>query len=140
MFKALYLFLTLLTFPAMNSSSEKINLEEYSNSFSWNKRVVLLITEESDAKLIIETDGFFKRNRCENEIRNLEYIRIVGDDVNKYVITDRYESKYGIWLIGYDGRDKFYTTDASLLKEIHDIIDKMPIRQIEMAEQNKKCD
>ena len=80
MFKALYLFLTLLAFPAMSSSSEKINLEEYINSFSWNKRVVLLITEESDAKLIMETDGFFKRNRCENEIRNLEYIRIVGDE------------------------------------------------------------
>ena len=139
MFKALYLFLTLLAFPAMSSSSEKINLEEYINSFSWNKRVVLLITEESDAKLIMETDGFFKRNRCENEIRNLEYIRIVGDDVNNYVIADKYDSKYGIWLIGYDGGDKFYTIDASLLKEIHDIIDKMPIRQIEMAEQNKKC-
>ena len=79
------------------------------------------------------------RNSCENENWNLEYIRIVGDDINKYIIPDRYQNKYGIWLIGYDGGDKSYSTDASLLKEIHNIIDTMPIRRSEMAEQTKKC-
>ena len=38
---------------------------------------------------IQETDDFFKRNTCENEARNLEYIRIVGDDINNYVIPHR---------------------------------------------------
>ena len=33
-----------------------------------------------------------------------------------------------------------YSTDASLLKEVHNIVDTMPIRQTEMAERNKKCD
>ena len=74
-----------------------------------------------------------------NESRKLEYIRIVGDDINKYVIPDRYKNKYGIWLIGYDGADKSYSADASLLKKIHNIIDAMPIRQTEMAEQDKQC-
>jgi hypothetical protein len=69
----------------------------------------------------------------------LEYIRIVGDDVNKYIIPDRYKDKYGIWLIGYDGRDKSYSNDTSLLKEIHNIIDAMPIRKSEMSDQNEKC-
>ena len=123
----------------MSNSSAKINLEDYINSFSWDKRIVLLIIKENLVNIINKTDDFFKRNSCENKVRNLEYIRIVGDDINKYIIPDRYKNRYGIWLIGYDGADKSYSIDASLLKEIHNIIDTMPIRKIEMAEQNKKC-
>lgn len=139
MIKVLCLFLTLVGLPTMSNSSAKINLEDYINSFSWDKRIVLLIIKENLVNIINKTDDFFKRNSCENKVRNLEYIRIVGDDINKYIIPDRYKNRYGIWLIGYDGADKSYSIDASLLKEIHNIIDTMPIRKIEMAEQNKKC-
>ena len=121
----------------MSNSSVKINLEEYINSFSWDKRIVLFITK--DIHFINETDDFFKTNSCENEERNLKYIRIVGDDIFKYTIPDRYKNKYGLWLIGYDGGDKSYSNDTSLLKEIHNIIDTMTIRKIEMTEQNEKC-
>jgi hypothetical protein len=139
MIKVLCLFLILVGFPTMSNSSAKINLEDYINSFSWDKRIVLLIIKENLVNIINKTDDFFKRNSCENKVRNLEYIRIVGDDINEYIIPDRYKNRYGIWLIGYDGEDKSYSIDASLLKEIHNIIDTMPIRKIEMAEQNKKC-
>ena len=135
--KVLCLLLTLLMFPIMSNSSVKINLEEYINSFSWDKRIVLLIT--TDIYFINEIDDFFKTKSCENEARNLKYIRIVGDDINKYIIPDRYKNKYGLWLIGYDGGDKSYSNDTSLLKEIHNIIDTMPIRKSEMTEQNEKC-
>ncbi len=123
----------------MSNSNAKVNLEDYINSFSWDKRIILVITKEKYIPLIKETDDFFKRNSCENEARNLEYIRIVGDDINNYIIPHRYKNKYGIWLIGYDGGDKSYSNDNSLLKELHKIIDTMPIRKIEMANQNKKC-
>ena len=139
MIKVLCLFLILVGFPTMSNSSAKINLEDYINSFSWDKRIVLLIIKENLVNIINKTDDFFKRNSCENKVRNLQYIRIVGDDINEYIIPDRYKNRYGIWLIGYDGEDKSYSIDASLLKEIHNIIDTMPIRKIEMAEQNKKC-
>ena len=135
--KVLCLLLTLLMFPMMSNSSVKINLEEYINSFSWDKRIVLFITK--DIHFINETDDFFKTNSCENEERNLKYIRIVGDDINKYIVPDRYKNKYGLWLIGYDGGDKSYSNDTSLLNEIHNIIDTMPIRKSEMTEQNEKC-
>ena len=135
--KVLCLLLTLLMFPVMSNSSVKIDLEDYINSFSWDKRIVLFITK--DTYFINETDNFFKTNSCKNEERNLKYIRIVGDDINKYTIPDRYKNKYGLWLIGYDGGDKSYSNDTSLLKEIHNIIDTMPIRKSEMTEQNKKC-
>ena len=66
-------------------------------------------------------------------------MRIVVDEINKYVIPERYKDKYGIQLIGYDVGHKSYSTDVLLLQEIHNIIDTMPIRQSEMAEQTKKC-
>ena len=131
--------LTLLTFPTMSNSNTKINLENYINSFSWNKRIVLFISKEKYIHLINETDNFFKKNICENESRNLKYIRIVGDDLNNYIMPERYKNKYGIWLIGYDGQDKSYSNNTSLLKDIHNIIDTMPIRKNEMIKQNKKC-
>ena len=137
--KILCLFLSLFMFPIMSYSSTKIHLDDYIDSFSWKKRVVLFITKAKYIHFINETDDFFKKNNCKNEERNLKYIKIIGDDINKYVIPDRYKNKYGIWLIGYDGADKSYSADASLLKKIHNIIDAMPIRQTEMAEQDKQC-
>mgnify|MGYP001331486462 FL=1 len=131
--------LTLLTFPTMSNSNTKINLENYINSFSWNKRIVLFISKEKYIHLINETDNFFKKNICKNEARNMKYIRIVGDDINNYIMPERYKNKYGIWLIGYDGQDKSYSNNTSLLKDIHNIIDTMPIRKNEMIKQNKKC-
>ena len=139
MLKLLCLLLTLLIFPTISNSSIKINLDDYINSFSWNKRIVLFIIKEKYIHFINETDNFFKRNSCENESRNLKYIRIVGNDISKYIIPNRYNNKYGIWLIGYDGGDKSYSTDTSLLKEIHNIIDIMPMRKSGITEQNDKC-
>ena len=137
--KVLCFLLALFMFLTMGNSSTKINLQDYINSLSWKKRIVLFITKAKYVHFINETDEFFKRNNCKNEARNLKYIRIVGDEINKYIIPDRYMNKYGIWLIGYDGQDKSHSTDISLLKEIHNIIDTMPIRKKEMTEQNEKC-
>jgi hypothetical protein len=128
-----------MIFPTMSNSNSKINLQEYINSFSWEKRIVLFITKAKYVHFINTTDEFFKINSCENELRNLKYIRIVGDDIDKYNIPDKYMNKYGIWLIGYDGEDKSHSTDISILKEIHNIIDTMPIRKNEAAQQEKKC-
>ena len=137
--KVLCFLLALFMFPTMGNSSTKINLQDYINSLSWKKRIVLFITKGKYVHFINETDEFFKRNNCKNEARNLKYIRIVGDEINKYIIPDRYMNKYGIWLIGYDGQDKSHSTDISLLEEIHNIIDTMPIRKKEMTKQNEKC-
>ena len=139
MLNILCLFFIFSMFPIISYSSKKINLEDYINSFSWEKRIVLFISKKKYVHFINETDNFFKNNSCENNARNLNYIRIVGDEVKKYNFPDKYKNKYGIWLIGYDGQDKSHSTDISLLKEIYNIIDKMPLRKREMTEQNKKC-
>ena len=71
---------------SMSYASEKIILEDYINSFAWKKRIVLFITKSKYIHFINKTDDFVKENSCENELRNLEYIRIVGDEINKYNI------------------------------------------------------
>ena len=43
-----------------------------------------------------------------------------------------------MWLIGYDGQIKSYSSDISLLKEIYNIIDKMPMRKKEILKKKKK--
>ena len=125
---------------SMSYASEKIILEDYINSFAWEKRIVLFISKSKYVYFINETDNFFKKNKCENDNRNLTYIRIVGDEVKKYNISEKFKNKYGMWLIGYDGQVKSYSSDISLLKEIYNIVDKMPLRKKEILEQKIKCD
>ena len=130
----------LLMSISMSYASEKIILEDYINSFAWEKRIVLFISKSKYVYFINETDNFFKKNKCENDNRNLKYIRIVGDEVKKYNISEKFKNKYGMWLIGYDGQVKSYSSDISLLKEIYNIVDKMPLRKKEILEQKIKCD
>ena len=124
---------------SMSYAYEKIILEDYINSFAWEKRIVLFISKSKYVYFINETDNFFKKNKCENDNRNLKYIRIVGDEVKKYNISEKFKNKYGMWLIGYDGQVKSYSSDISLLKEIYNIVDKMPLRKKEILEQKIKC-
>ena len=124
---------------SMSYASEKIILEDYINSFAWEKRIVLFISKSKYVYFINETDNFFKKNRCENDNRNLKYIRIVGDEVKKYNISEKFKNKYGMWLIGYDGQIKSYSSNISLLKEIYNVVDKMPLRKEEIIKQKIKC-
>ena len=142
MIKKICLLFIFITLSTISNSSEKIDLQKQIQSFSWNKRIVLFITKRKYIHFINEVDDFFTKYRCKNELRNLEYLRIVGDEVSKYIFPDKYKNKYGIWLIGYDGQVKAHSTDISLLKKIHNLIDKMPIRKkemIESSEQNGQC-
>ena len=125
---------------SMSYASEKIIMEDYINSFAWKKRIVLFISKSKYVYFINETDNFFKKNKCENDNRNLKYIRIVGDEVKKYYISEKFKNKYGMWLIGYDGQIKSYSSDISLLKEIYNFVDKMPLRKKEILEQKIKCE
>ena len=142
MIKKICLVFIFTILPNISNSIEKIDLEKQMQSYSWNKRIVLFITKGKYIHFINEVDNFFNKYKCENEKRNLEYIKIVGDEVNKYIFPDKYENKYGIWLIGYDGQVKGHSTDISLLKKIHHLIDKMPIRKqqmIDSPEKNGRC-
>ena len=123
----------------MGNSNSLISLDKIISNFEWEKRILLLIADHEDINLIRGVDNFFKEEACQNKNRNLELYKIIGDEIKKYKIPKKYEGKKGIWLIGYDGGDKAYSEDLSLLNKLYDIVDKMPIRKNEMLSQDSKC-
>jgi hypothetical protein len=133
--------ITLFFFTAliMGNSNFQIPLDEMLSQFQWKKRILLLITDEGDIKLINGVNAFFNEQTCQNKNRNLKLFKIVGDGISKYKLPKKYVGKKGVWLIGYDGGDKAYSRDLSLLNQLYDIIDKMPIRLNEMANENSNC-
>ena len=48
-----------------------------------------------------------------------------------------FKHKTGIWLIGYDGNIKGYTEDNTLLSNLHNLIDNIPIRKDVMKKLKK---
>ena len=69
MVKIICLVFIFTILPNISNSSEKIDLQKQIQSFSWNKRIVLFITKGKYIHFINEVDDFFKKYRCENEIR-----------------------------------------------------------------------
>ena len=50
-----------------------------------------------------------------------------------------FKDKTGIWLIGYDGYIKAFSKDNSLLSDVYNLIDNMPIGKEEKKELISKC-
>ena len=134
------IILIIFTVLIMGNSSSLISLDKIMSNFEWKKRVLLLIADDGDINLIRGVDSFFNEEACQNKDRNIELYKIIGDEIRKFKIPRRYKGKKGIWLIGYDGSDKAYSRDLSLLNKLYDIVDKMPIRRNEMLNQDSECD
>ena len=129
-----------MTVLIMGTSHSRLSLDQIISNFEWRKRVVLLIAKNDDLKLIRGVEYFFEKGACQNADRNLELYKIIGNEITKYDVPSRYEGRTGIWLIGYDGGDKAYSNDLSLLNQLYETIDEMPIRQNEMLQQTSSCD
>ena len=132
--------LIIFTVLIMGNSSSLISLDKIISNFEWEKRILLLIADDGDINLIRGVDSFFNEEACQNKDRNIELYKIIGDEIRKFKIPRRYKGKKGIWLIGYDGGDKAYSRDLSLLNKLYEIVDKMPIRRNEMLNQDSECD
>ena len=109
------------------------------SEMSWKKRLLIVSYNQKEDQLLTRAKEFIFINKCELEDRNLEIIFYDKFKNKKFTTPKFLENKYGIWLIGYDGQVKSYSTDVSLLKEIHNIIDTMPIRKREATKENDKC-
>ena len=123
----------------MKNSYAKISLEDELNSFSWEKRILLLIADKKNINLINQVNDFFKNNICQNNLRNLELYKIIGEEIKNYKLPKMYDSQTGIWLIGYDGEIKLFSKNSSILKKLYIVIDSMAIRKKEKLNQNYDC-
>ena len=141
MFQLLIIFSLLLTYvvccnePQFNKTTLNDKLEKY----KWKKRIVLLISKEENNFLINAADKFFINQKCKNAERNLELLKIKKNNSLNIKKTSNFKDKTGIWLIGYDGNIKGYSEDDTLLLNLYNLIDSMPIRKEEMKNFNKNC-
>ena len=118
---------------------KNISLHNKLESYKWKKRILLLITKEEYTVLVNEVNKFFIAQKCKNDKRNLELVKIHIDNSHHINLKSHFKDKTGIWLIGYDGNIKGYTQDNILLLNLHNLIDNMPIRKEEMKEFKKNC-
>ena len=137
----LIIFSLLLTSGSWCELTEinNISLHNTLENYKWKKRVLLLITKEEDTNLIDEVNKFFINQKCKNDERNLELLKIEKENNYHIKSTSYFKDKTGIWLIGYDGNIKEYSEDNTLLSNLHKLIDNMPIRKDEMKKFKKKC-
>ena len=132
----------LIIFSLLLTSGSWCNLIEINNislhnkleNYKWKKRILLLITKEEDTVLGNEVNKFFVSNKCKNDEKNLELIIFKKSNDYHKKRTSFYKVNTGIWLIGYDGNIKKYKQGNTLLLNLHNFIDNMSIRIVEMKE------
>ena len=140
--KYILIIFSLLLGPIIRCDELQLNKNSLHNTlenYKWKKRILLLITKEEDTGLINEVDKFFINQKCKNDERNLELLKIEKENNYHIKSTSYFKDKTGIWLIGYDGNIKGYSEDYTLLSNLHNLIDNMSIRKDEMKNLKKNC-
>ncbi len=107
------------------------------SELSWNKRLLIISYQEKNSQILKEANKFISDNKCEIEDRNLEIIFFEDFKNKDFSIPKFVKSKYGVWLIGYDGMVKDYSSDDKIFLKLFNLIDSMPIRKDEMLKD--KC-
>ena len=107
------------------------------SELNWEKRLLVISYEKQNDQIFIKTTKFISDNKCEIEDRNLEVIFIEKFENKDFTTPKFVKNKYGIWLIGYDGMVKDYSSDDKIFLRLFNLIDSMPMRKDEMI--NDQC-
>ena len=112
-----------------------INLEIMAQQISdlnWEKRILIISYNNQNNGLYNKTIKFISNHKCQINNRNLEIILFEKYKNKDFLIPKFINKKYGIWLIGYDGKIKDYSQDDKIFLRLFNLIDSMPMRQNEM--------
>tara|TARA_Y100001936_G_scaffold224389_1_gene241957 strand:+ start:93 stop:443 length:351 start_codon:yes stop_codon:yes gene_type:complete len=107
------------------------------SELSWEKRLLVISYEKKNDQIFIKTKKFISDNKCKIEDRNLEVIFYEKFENKDYSKPEFINKKYGIWLIGYDGIIKDFSSDDKIFFRLFDLIDSMPMRKDEIS--NDQC-
>ena len=107
------------------------------SDLNWEKRVIILSYEKKSDKLFTKSIKYISDNKCEIDDRNLEIIFFEKFKNINFLTPKFINEKYGIWLLGYDGKIKDYSLDEKILFRLLNLIDSMPMRKNEIK--NDKC-
>lgn len=107
------------------------------SELNWQKRLLIVSYENKEDELLIQTKKFIISNNCKINDRKLDIIYFEKFLNEKFETPKFIESKKGIWLIGYDGEIKDFSSDDKILLRLFEVIDAMPMRKQEMI--SDKC-
>ena len=103
------------------------------DKYVWTNRLVILITNKKDTSLETQVKSFFESHACDVDDRNLKLLHFPTDKPVVTQLPKVMRSQTGLWLLGYDGSVKYFSEDGQLLNRLFQTIDRMPMRQDEMA-------
>lgn len=124
-----FLFLTFLSFG---------NDKRLINNYQWTYRLLLINFIEKTTSLdqLLENKNIL----CQFEDRKLKIIKFKNNESSTYITPTYIKNKFGVWLIGYDGSVKYFTSIEEFnFDDIFTIIDGMPMRQNEMEMNKSDC-
>ena len=105
-------------------------MAEQISELLWKKRLLIIAYEKKDDQLLSKTINFISENECKIKNRNLELI-FFKKFKNKNFEKPKFVNGYGIWLLGYDGEVKYFSSNSSILLRLFSLIDSMPMRKNE---------
>ena len=133
--KLIFLFIFYLFMSANFVMAEKKSLSNY----FWENRLFIISYKKGDNEIKYFVEEFFQKNQCEFDDRNLKIIFFENYKNSNYQTPSYINNYFGFWLVGYDGRVKLFSKDASVLKNIFSTIDSMPMRKDEISSKTGQC-
>ena len=121
-----------LTFSSFGNDKRSIN------NYEWTYRLLLINSIEKTTSLdqLLEN----KNTLCPFKDRKLKLIKFHNNESPTYKTPSFITNKFGVWLIGYDGGVKYFTSIEEFnFADIFTIIDGMPMRQNEMQRNKSDC-
>ena len=103
-----------------------------------NDRLLLINSIEKTTSLdqLLENKNIL----CQFKDRKLKIIKFNNNVSSTYITPSYINDKLGVWLIGYDGGVKYFTSIEEFnFDDIFTIIDGMPMRQNEMEINKIDC-
>ena len=124
--------LLFLTFSSFGNDKRSIN------NYEWTYRLLLINSIEKTTTLdqLLENKNIL----CQFKDRKLKLIKFNNNVSATYITPSYINNKFGVWLIGYDGTVKYFTSIEEFnFDDIFTIIDGMPIRKNEMEMNKSDC-
>ena len=121
-----------LTFSSFGNDKKSIN------NYEWTYRLLLINSIEKTTSLdqLLEN----KNTLCPFKDRKLKLIKFHNNESSTYITPSYINNKFGVWLVGYDGGVKYFTSIEEFnFDDIFIIIDGMPMRQNEMEMNKSDC-
>ena len=108
------------------------------NNYEWTYRLLLINSIEKTTSLdqLLENKNIL----CQFKDRKLKLIKFNNNVSSTYITPSYINNKFGVWLVGYDGGVKYFTSIEEFnFDDIFIIIDGMPMRQNEMEIKKSNC-